>query len=81
VTARTYGPYPAAVADWHDGDTAHLDVDLGFGLVLSLACRCYGINAPELSAPTGPAARNRGHGHQPRLGQVRRPVPGRDHPA
>jgi len=46
--STTYGPYPATVVDWHDGDTCHLDVDLGFGLVLGLSCRCYGINAPEL---------------------------------
>jgi len=54
----TYGPYPATVAGWHDGDTCHLDVDLGFGLVIGLSCRCYGINAPELATPTGPAARD-----------------------
>jgi endonuclease YncB( thermonuclease family) len=43
---------------WHDGDTAHLDVDLGFGLVLGLSCRCFGINAPELATPQGPPARD-----------------------
>lgn len=55
--AATYGPYPAKINDWHDGDTCHLDVDLGFGLVLALSCRCYGINAPELATAKGPAAR------------------------
>jgi hypothetical protein len=46
-----FGPYPAVVRDWHDGDTCHIDVDLGFGLILSLSCRIFGINAPELSRP------------------------------
>jgi endonuclease YncB( thermonuclease family) len=48
-----FGPYPAVVRDWHDGDTCHIDLDLGFGLILSLSCRIYGINAPELSTPEG----------------------------
>ncbi len=61
----TYGPYPAKVLDWHDADTAHIDVDLGFSqraaaYTLSgrpqLACRIYGINAPELSTDAGKAA-------------------------
>jgi endonuclease YncB( thermonuclease family) len=56
--AAVYGPYPATVAAWHDGDTCHLDTDLGFGLVLGLSCRCYGINAPELHDSAGPAARD-----------------------
>ena len=58
MAPRTYGPYPATVADWHDGDTCHLDTDLGFGLVLGLSCRCYGINAPELHDSGGTAARD-----------------------
>jgi endonuclease YncB( thermonuclease family) len=52
-----FGPYPAVVRDWHDGDTCHIDVDLGFGLILSLSCRIFGINAPELSTPEGKAAK------------------------
>lgn len=61
----TYGPYPARVLDWHDGDTAHIDVDLGFSQRASsydlsghpqLSCRIYGINAPELSTDAGKAA-------------------------
>jgi endonuclease YncB( thermonuclease family) len=61
----TFGPYPARVLDWHDGDTCHLDLDLGFGQRLaaySLAgkpqtsCRVYGINAPELNTDDGKAA-------------------------
>lgn len=61
----TYGPYPAKVLDWHDGDTAHIDVDLGFSQRASaydivghpqLACRIYGINAPELNTDAGKTA-------------------------
>jgi endonuclease YncB( thermonuclease family) len=57
-----YGPYPALVLDWHDGDTCHLNLDLGFGVILSgydttprpvISCRVAGINAPELSDPDG----------------------------
>ena len=51
----TFGPYPATVLGWHDGDTCHLDIDLGFAihLVAEPTCRVYGINAPELSTPEG----------------------------
>ena len=58
----TFGPYPARILDWHDGDTAYLDIDLGFDHLIAgrdwdghprLACRVYGINAPELSNPDG----------------------------
>lgn len=51
-----FGPYPAVVASWHDGDTAHVDLDLGFGLTLAMSCRIYGINAPELATPEGKAS-------------------------
>lgn len=53
-----FGPYPAKVISEHDGDTITLDIDLGFGIhiVSGLACRIYGINAPELSTPAGKAA-------------------------
>lgn len=57
------GPYPGCIVrDWHDGDTCHIDIDLGFGSYeLShdfdgkpiLSCRIFGINAPELSNPDG----------------------------
>lgn len=63
--AATYGPYPARVLDWHDGDTAHIDVDLGFSQRAAaytidghpqLSCRIYGINAPELTTDAGKTA-------------------------
>lgn len=48
-----FGPDPATVIDVHDGDTCNLMIDLGYGLEIRLACRVYGINAPELSNPDG----------------------------
>ena len=49
--------YPAVVTSWHDGDTCHIDLDLGFGVhEESFSCRIYGINAPELSTDAGKAA-------------------------
>lgn len=60
-----FGPYPGIVRDWHDGDTCHVDLDLGFGVILSahnldghplVSCRIYGINAPELATAPGKAS-------------------------
>lgn len=60
-----FGPYPAIVRDWHDGDTCHVDLDLGFGFLLAshdldgkptLSLRVWGINAPELNTAEGKAA-------------------------
>jgi len=57
-----FGPYPARVVNVHDGDTVTLDIDLGFDHLISgqdfdgktrLACRVFGINAPELSTQAG----------------------------
>ena len=57
--------YNAQVVDWHDGDTAHIDVDLGFAHLAAaytldghpqLSCRIFGINAPELDTDAGEAA-------------------------
>ena len=62
-----FGPYPARVLDWHDGDTCHMDIDLGFDFTLNaygfdkkpqVSCRIYGINAPELNTDAGKAARD-----------------------
>jgi endonuclease YncB( thermonuclease family) len=56
------GPYSARIIDVHDGDTIHMDIDLGFGIILAaynlkdevqLACRVYGINARELRTEQG----------------------------
>lgn len=61
----TYGPYTGKVLDWHDGDTAHIDLDLGFGFRAAaysltghplLSARIWGINAPELNTDAGRAA-------------------------
>lgn len=60
-----YGPFDARVLDWHDGDTAHMDIDLGFGFQAhaytltghpQLSARIYGIDAPELNTDAGKAA-------------------------
>lgn len=57
-----FGPYPALVLDWHDADTCHLGIDLGFSTFLYgrdldgkplLSCRIFGVNAPELSTAAG----------------------------
>lgn len=62
-----YGPYPGIIRQVHDGDTIHVDLDLGFGISFNgaswdgkplLSCRVYGINAPELSTDAGKAARD-----------------------
>ena len=64
--AKVYGPYMGLVKDWRDGDTCHVDIDLGFGMILSaydlkgapvISCRIYGINAPELATDAGKTAR------------------------
>ena len=61
----TFGPYPGVVRDWHDGDTCHVDVDVGFALTVAshdldgkptLSCRIFGINAPELATVPGKVA-------------------------
>lgn len=53
----TFGPYPAVVLNFHDGDTCRIDVDLGFGIhATGFSCRIYGINAPELRTAEGIAA-------------------------
>jgi endonuclease YncB( thermonuclease family) len=60
-----FGPYPGVVRDWRDGDTCHVDLDLGFGVILTardldgkgvLSARIFGINAPELNTDAGKAA-------------------------
>jgi endonuclease YncB( thermonuclease family) len=65
VTDQTFGPYPAEIVAIHDGDTMTLNVDLGFDHIISgldldgktrMACRVFGINAPELSTVAGKAA-------------------------
>jgi endonuclease YncB( thermonuclease family) len=57
-----YGPYRARCVAIHDGDTLTLDIDLGFGVIVSglsitggdrLTCRLFGINAPELATQAG----------------------------
>jgi len=60
-----FGPYKAMVRRVVDGDTFMLDIDLGFDHMISaadwagnprLACRVFGINAPEKSTKAGKVA-------------------------
>jgi len=50
--------YRATVIRVVDGDTVHLDVDLGIDNHTRLTTRLYGINAPETSTPEGKAVRD-----------------------
>ena len=40
-----------------DGDTVHLEIDLGLETLRKINCRVYGINAPEMNTPEGKAAK------------------------
>lgn len=40
-----------------DGDTLHLDVDLGCDTTLAMTVRLYGLNAPEMNTEAGKAAK------------------------
>ncbi|MGH3496068.1 MAG: thermonuclease family protein [Nocardioidaceae bacterium] len=44
--------YAATILDWHDGDTAHADVDLGCHVHWRGSLRTAGYNAPELTGAT-----------------------------
>jgi endonuclease YncB( thermonuclease family) len=41
--------YGARLADVYDGDTVHLEVDLGFGTVRHDTFRLLGVQAPEIA--------------------------------
>lgn len=49
--------YSATVLKVVDGDTVHLDVDLGLDQRRRLSVRLYGINSPEMNTAEGKAAR------------------------
>lgn len=48
--------YAGRVLDWHDGDTCHVEVDLGLDIDTRLTIRLMGVNAPELATPEGKVA-------------------------
>lgn len=50
--------YNVAIGEVHDGDTLWVTIDLGFYLAHRTPIRMAGINAPELSTPAGPPARD-----------------------
>ena len=69
-----FGPYKARVSRVVDGDTVMLDIDLGFDHMISaadwggnprLACRVFGINAPEKITKAGKAAKAFAEGLMP----------------
>jgi micrococcal nuclease len=43
--------YSARVLRVIDGDTLHLEIDLGFNVVIRDKVRLYGVNTPETSGP------------------------------
>lgn len=49
--------YAATVLRVVDGDTVHLEVDLGLDQSRRLSVRLYGINAPEMATKEGKEAR------------------------
>lgn len=58
--------YPAAVLDVHDGDTVHLDVDVGFSTHSHQHVRLLGIQCPEV-AGTGVSPDEKAAGVRARL--------------
>jgi endonuclease YncB( thermonuclease family) len=48
---------PATVLSVYDGDTVHLDMDLGFHIGYRMRVRVVGIDAPELATAAGVAAK------------------------
>lgn len=50
--------YRAQVLRVVDGDTVHLEVDVGFSASIKMKIRLAGINAPELDTDAGKAARD-----------------------
>lgn len=49
--------YPCLIKSWVDGDTARVDLDLGFRVHWQGNARIIGIDAPELRDPGGPEAK------------------------
>lgn len=49
--------YKAKLIRVIDGDTVHLNVDLGCDVNINMTCRLYGINAPEMRTEAGPLAK------------------------
>lgn len=49
--------YNATVWKVVDGDTLHLDIDLGCDVRMRMTVRLAGLNTPEMSTPEGVAAK------------------------
>lgn len=57
MTVRSF--YGVVAEEAYDGDTIRIDLDLGMDIwVRRYSIRLYGINAPELREPEGPASRD-----------------------
>jgi micrococcal nuclease len=51
--------YPAKIVRVVDGDTCHMNIDLGFCTwIMDRSVRIAGINSPELATPEGKLARD-----------------------
>jgi endonuclease YncB( thermonuclease family) len=51
--------YPGSIVlDNHDGDTARIQLDMGFDISWKVSCRLHGIAARELAEPGGREARD-----------------------
>jgi endonuclease YncB( thermonuclease family) len=51
--------YRAVVSRVVDGDTVDVSIDLGLEIYAKKRIRLFGINAPEMNTPNGPAAKKR----------------------
>lgn len=51
--------YKATILKVIDGDTVDVAIDLGLRIFTQQRIRLYGINAPEMRTPEGPAAKKR----------------------
>jgi micrococcal nuclease len=51
--------YAATVVDVHDGDTCHLEIDVGLHVSVRADVRLAHVNAPELKEANGARARDR----------------------
>lgn len=49
--------YQAELIRIVDGDTLHLQIDLGLDIHVNTVVRLYGVNAPEMKTPEGPPAK------------------------
>jgi endonuclease YncB( thermonuclease family) len=61
--------YSATVISITDGDSAHIEIDLGLRIYHRTNCRLFGINTPELNSPD-PVARTQAQAAKARLAEL-----------